>query len=553
MRFRIGPLCAALALGSSAACTDQLTEPTESLGPSYAVLDGAHSGNAHFFFLPPMVPAPAHSGTFDGGQSPVVTVCVLSGNSCGATVASFSGSQVQVQIADEAYKVIWKTKGAGLNSEVLHRIQVTVGGVVLGYADVWILNNGSTIKVVDQGQTVSTITGGTLTIRFRIETQPSTTGTWNNQDYVTYTQADWGDPLANGGALLTAKWSTVFGSSPLNVGSQFPTWPALLFTSAAAVHAFLPQLGPPGPIQGRFTDPTTTNGGVFAGETTALLLNAIFSSAGHTPAPGGTTFGDLMMCGLTTDLRFNGVLIRDFLLTATTAMQNGWAPYMSLAEVAQIAAQLNAAFANGIPSQFAQDHLVVGACPGAWKQGDLTSYGQDQWGTIGDPAAIVLLNGFDFLYPGALEVGLVGNAGYSMLFTSAADVINYLPTCGFPASLVHDYVNPTSTESGCLGGVVSALQLDVDFSDTGRLPGTSGIRFGDLRICGVNDRAAVEGETVRSLLARANQMLGGAVPDYGGPYDAGELYFLVNDVGQAFVGGAPSYFARAHLFSGACP
>jgi hypothetical protein len=42
--------------------------------PAFVIMDGAHLGNPHFFFLPPMVPSPKFSGTFDGSRSPVVQI-----------------------------------------------------------------------------------------------------------------------------------------------------------------------------------------------------------------------------------------------------------------------------------------------------------------------------------------------------------------------------------------------------------------------------------------------------------------------------------------------
>ena len=32
--------------------------------PFLTISDGAHAGNAHFYFLPPMVPSPSPTGTF---------------------------------------------------------------------------------------------------------------------------------------------------------------------------------------------------------------------------------------------------------------------------------------------------------------------------------------------------------------------------------------------------------------------------------------------------------------------------------------------------------
>jgi hypothetical protein len=59
-----------IAAAAFAACDDVATHPRDALDSSFAILDGARGGTAHFFFLPPMVPAPSYSGTFDGTQSP---------------------------------------------------------------------------------------------------------------------------------------------------------------------------------------------------------------------------------------------------------------------------------------------------------------------------------------------------------------------------------------------------------------------------------------------------------------------------------------------------
>ena len=66
----------------------EATEPLDS--PSMAELskplasrsDGAHGGNEHFFFLPPMVDDPSPTGVFDGSLSPVVEICEWTGAEC---------------------------------------------------------------------------------------------------------------------------------------------------------------------------------------------------------------------------------------------------------------------------------------------------------------------------------------------------------------------------------------------------------------------------------------------------------------------------------------
>ncbi|MGH7713744.1 MAG: hypothetical protein ACREOG_20845, partial [Gemmatimonadaceae bacterium] len=129
-------------------CSDQPTELPRSLPavPAFTILDGARGGNARFFFLPPMVPAPTYTGTFDASQTPVVQICELAGSSCGLTIVTFSGSAVKVDLATEAYKAVWKTKDAGLDPTKRYRIQVLLGTNVLGYADVFVVANGSQIK-----------------------------------------------------------------------------------------------------------------------------------------------------------------------------------------------------------------------------------------------------------------------------------------------------------------------------------------------------------------------------------------------------------------------
>src|SRR6266581_2308108 len=65
----------------SVGCRDQQpVQPLASAGPAYLISHGAHNGNAHVFFLPPLAPDPGalfHAGTFNAKLSPVVEVCIL--------------------------------------------------------------------------------------------------------------------------------------------------------------------------------------------------------------------------------------------------------------------------------------------------------------------------------------------------------------------------------------------------------------------------------------------------------------------------------------------
>jgi hypothetical protein len=141
-------------------------------GPSQVISDAAHAGAVPgFYFLPPMVPQPAYSGTFDAGVQPRVEVCELSGSSCGATIAQWTmTSGVTVSASAEQYQVNWHTSQFDLDPAKHYRISVFVGAFRLGYADVDVVASGKDLKNVDTQQFVALLDGRTLPIKFRIET-----------------------------------------------------------------------------------------------------------------------------------------------------------------------------------------------------------------------------------------------------------------------------------------------------------------------------------------------------------------------------------------------
>ena len=144
------------------------------------ISDGAHQancltasgtcvpGNAHFFFLPPMVKAPTTTGTFNPSLAPSVTICQLAGSVCFANT-SFSPGAAQVDVAGRQYKVNWNTDAATVLVGQTYRIIVSTSGVELGFADVMPVTNGSQLKNIDTGEFIGLVDGRTLPIRFRIE------------------------------------------------------------------------------------------------------------------------------------------------------------------------------------------------------------------------------------------------------------------------------------------------------------------------------------------------------------------------------------------------
>lgn len=184
-----------------------------------------------------------------------------------------------------------------------------------------------------------------------------------------------------------------------------------------------------------------------------------------------------------------------------------------------------------------------------WQAGHLVTFSQVQWGTTGTTAANLLSSSFGPLYVssgGVLEVGIPGSGGQSIRFTGGAAVVTYLPSSGPAQALTNDVSNPTTTSSGILGGEVTALALNVDFSAGGLLGGSVTTDFGDLSICGVT---GLSNTSVSSFLAIAENTLGGANTGYS----PAQIVTFAQDLNSAFQDGAPSTFAQDHLVVGACP
>jgi Tol biopolymer transport system component/uncharacterized protein YcbK (DUF882 family) len=161
------------ALAIAVACTDH-----NPVGPVDAsISDASHeSGNAHFHFLPPMVPAPSPRGAFDGSLAPVVQICEWLGTACATpllaefTATSGPGSEtVRLVLADQLYLVNWHTDQFAVSAGKMYRIRVLVAGTELGHADVTVVGSSKEVKNVETGQLVPLVDGRTLPIKFRIE------------------------------------------------------------------------------------------------------------------------------------------------------------------------------------------------------------------------------------------------------------------------------------------------------------------------------------------------------------------------------------------------
>jgi hypothetical protein len=171
------------------------------------------------------------------------------------------------------------------------------------------------------------------------------------------------------------------------------------------------------------------------------------------------------------------------------------------------------------------------------------TFTQGGWGASahGNNPGALLASKFLAVFPsGSVKVGLAPQ--FSMTFSSAAAVTNYLPAGGPSNKLTANLVNPTTSASGVFGGQVLALKLSVSFGYAGFL-GTSPDKFGDLML--KDTGYSIDGMTVSAVLAIAEQALGGG----GLPYDMSfsQLNNIVTSLNEAFDNGTPTAWAQAHL------
>jgi hypothetical protein len=188
-----------------------------------------------------------------------------------------------------------------------------------------------------------------------------------------------------------------------------------------------------------------------------------------------------------------------------------------------------------------------------WNVGDLTTYVQASWGgdpigsqpfTDPDPGAVLLVAQFNTVYGATFGVTVGSFSGFTMSFTSATTALGYIPSIGPFAPLDGNVLDPISTASGGFGGETLGLEFNVDFSGAGLLPGTSGLRFGDLILANLTGaQAPLNGLTVRQFLGDANILLSGGTS----VITIADLGTLVGDVNGSFFNGTPDQFAQDHL------
>jgi hypothetical protein len=141
------------------ACQEQqpMTAP-DGVSVAFDISDGATGGLVHeFFFLPPLADHPGGNTAFDEGElnqflNPFARICELqfplpapgTPRECERHIVTLP---MDLDLANEQYKVNWKTSGFPLNDGYGYRIHVYVGSEpagLLGYRDVIPLANPNT-------------------------------------------------------------------------------------------------------------------------------------------------------------------------------------------------------------------------------------------------------------------------------------------------------------------------------------------------------------------------------------------------------------------------
>jgi hypothetical protein len=187
--------------------------------------------------------------------------------------------------------------------------------------------------------------------------------------------------------------------------------------------------------------------------------------------------------------------------------------------------------------------FVNAARADTWSAGAVVTYNQSDWGDPTTAAGMLMNNKFDSIYASSGGVFVIGSTtpGFFMVFTGEVNLAEFLPSSGTPGPLDSNYVNPTSSSAGLFAGEVAALKLNLDFSDAGLIPNSSGLLFGDLDLTGLSgSESSLNGLTVEQFFAISQAALAGQATSIGFP----DIENLASEINDAFDDGQPTSFAQ---------
>jgi hypothetical protein len=161
--------------------------------------------------------------------------------------------------------------------------------------------------------------------------------------------------------------------------------------------------------------------------------------------------------------------------------------------------------------------------------GDFRTQTQGGWGATpnGNNPGAFLHSNFDLIFPNGLQIGCQDN--YSLTFTNAQAITNFLPQGGVPRSLNNSSLNPTSNLKNVLAGQLVALKLSIEFDSNIPEFGNSTFELRNLIIAS----GPFQGWTVERIFNEANLFLGGCQSNYS----ASELNAAITSINENFVDG----------------
>jgi hypothetical protein len=190
--------------------------------------------------------------------------------------------------------------------------------------------------------------------------------------------------------------------------------------------------------------------------------------------------------------------------------------------------------------------FVNAAQADTWSAGAVVTYNQADWGDPTSAAGMLMSDKFDSVYPSDLFFIGSTSTGYFMLFTNEANLDDFLPALGTPGPLDGDLVNPSSSSAGVFGGEVAALKLNLDFSNAGLIPNSSGLLLGNLVLTGFSgSESSVNGMTVEQFFPLSQAALAGQATSL----DFADVEDLASNINDAFDVGQPDSFAQDHLIA----
>jgi hypothetical protein len=158
---------------------------------------------------------------------------------------------------------------------------------------------------------------------------------------------------------------------------------------------------------------------------------------------------------------------------------------------------------------------------------------QGGWGAPphGNNPGALLANSFASVFPLGVLIGDAGSP-FSLHFTSAPAIRNFLPQGGPPNALTASATDPLTSSAGVFAGQVLALELNVRVYN-----------FGSLTLVGTG--TSFDGMTVGQVLAAADVALGGGALPAGFTFSS--LNDLIDMLNSAFDGCVADSWASTHL------